>query len=128
MTRGIRGATTVVVNAADVIINNTKNLIEEMINKNNVLPKDVSHVFISVTKDITATFPAKGLRELPGWTYVPVMCMTEIDVPNSLERCIRVMMVVNTELEQSNIHHVFQNDAIHLRPDLAKRKKEDKQK
>ncbi|API90404.1 MULTISPECIES: chorismate mutase [Virgibacillus] len=119
MTRGIRGATTVVEDQADMIIENTRRLVEEMVTKNNVSPEDVSHVFISVTKDITAAFPAKGLRKLPGWTYVPVMCMTEIDVPNSLKRCIRVMMVVNTDKEQASMNHIFQNEAIHLRPDLA---------
>lgn len=120
MTRGIRGATTVAENRADLIIENTKRLVEEMVTKNNVLPQDVSHVFISATKDITATFPAKGLRKLPGWTYVPVMCMTEVDVPKSLKRCIRVMMVVNTDKKQVDINHIFQNEAIHLRPDLAR--------
>lgn len=82
------------------MIENTRLLIEEMVAKNNVQPTDVSHVFISVTKDLNAGFPAKALREISGWTYVPVMCMAEIDVPNSLPKCIRVMMVVNTTEEQ----------------------------
>jgi chorismate mutase len=123
VTRGIRGATTVSENKEEVIIENTRILVEEMVEKNNIVPDDVSHVFISVTKDITAAFPAKALRLLPGtgWKYVPVMCMKEIDVPNSLMACIRVMMVVNTEKDQASIQHIFQNEAIHLRPDLTKK-------
>ncbi|CDQ39809.1 MULTISPECIES: chorismate mutase [Virgibacillus] len=119
MTRGIRGATTISENKADMIIENTRQLIEEMVTKNNVEPEDVSHVFISVTKDLNAAFPAKALRKLSGWTYVPVMCMAEIEVPNSLPSCIRVMMIVNTDIDQAAIQHVFHNEAVHLRPDLA---------
>src|SRR5690625_3586757 len=97
MTRGVRGATTVTENNAEQILKNTKLLIKEMVRKNNITPESVSHVFISVTKDLNATFPAKSLRELAGWKYVPVMCMTEIDVPGSLAKCIRVMMVIATD-------------------------------
>lgn len=120
MTRGVRGATTVTENNAEQILKNTKLLIKEMVRKNNITPESVSHVFISVTKDINATFPAKSLRELAGWKYVPVMCMTEIDVPGSLAKCIRVMMVIATDKEQHEIQHVFHNEAIRLRPDLLK--------
>ncbi|OZU90115.1 chorismate mutase [Virgibacillus indicus] len=124
MTRGIRGATTVPANEENHMIANTKKLVEEMIEKNNIAAEDVSHVFISVTKDLNATFPAKSLREIPGWTYVPVMCMAEIEVPGSLPACIRIMMVVNTTEEQKGIQHVFHNDAIKLRPDLVKQRGE----
>jgi len=118
MTRGVRGATTVTNNDAEEIITNTKHLLEEMIDKNNIHPEDVSHVFISVTNDINATFPAQALRQLPGWKFVPVMCMREIDVPGSLPKCIRVMMVINTDKNQKEIDHVFHHEAIKLRPDL----------
>jgi|SRR5690625_5047242 len=121
MTRGIRGATTIDENNEDHILATTKTLIEDMIIQNNVKAEAVSHVFISVTKDIDACFPAKCLREIPGWTHVPVMCMQEISVPNSLEKCIRVMMVVNTLVPQQEVHHIFHNQAIKLRPDLIKK-------
>lgn len=124
MTRGIRGATTVTQNEESLILASTKLLIEEMIEKNDVDPQTVSHAFISVTKDINAGFPAKALRQLPGWSYVPVMCMKEIDVPNSLSKCIRVMMVVQTNKGQQEISHIFQNDAIQLRPDLINKEGE----
>jgi|SRR5690625_2551737 len=118
MTRGVRGATTVTENNAEQILKHTKRLVEEMVQKNNIQPEFVSHVFISVTNDINATFPAKSLRELDGWKYVPVMCMREIDVPGSIAKCIRVMMVIHTDKKQDEIQHVFHNEAIQLRPDL----------
>lgn len=124
MIRGLRGATTVKDNDAAEIIMNTKQLIVEMVEKNNVLVGDISHVFISVTKEINAVFPAKALREIPNWTYVPVMCMTEIDVPQSLKNCIRVMMVVNTTMAQDQVEHIFHHEAVQLRPDLIEKKGE----
>ncbi len=124
ISRGIRGATTVSANDADLMIQETKNVLQEMIDKNNVKPTDVSHVFISVTDDLNATFPAKALREFPGWTYVPVMCMAEVNVLGSLKSCIRIMMVVNTNQAQEEIHHAFQNEAVKLRPDLVEKRGE----
>lgn len=121
MTRGIRGATTLTVNQENEIIAVTKALLEEMVEKNNVKAESVSHVFISATEDIDACFPAKAMRELPGWTHVPVMCMREMDVQNGLEKCVRVMMVIQTEKKQQEMIHIFHNEAITLRPDLVKK-------
>ncbi|HLR73221.1 MAG TPA: chorismate mutase [Pseudogracilibacillus sp.] len=118
MTRGFRGATTISENNATEIMEETRKLVLEMVQQNNIKPNAISHVFFSVTNDINAAFPAKVARELPGWTHVPVMCMKEIDVPNSLKLCIRVMLVAETTLDQDQVQHVFLNDAIKLRPDL----------
>ncbi|GGB33460.1 chorismate mutase [Virgibacillus dakarensis] len=123
MIRGVRGATTVQENDELEILENTKELIEEMINRNNIDAESISHVFISVTNDLNAAFPAKSLRQIPGFVYVPVMCMKEIDVPGSLARCIRVMMVTNTTIHQQNVQHVFHHEAKQLRPDLEQRRK-----
>ncbi len=123
VTRGIRGATTVQKNTEEDILQCTKKVLQEMITLNAVQPEDVSHVFISVTEEIDAVFPAKALREFVGWTFVPVMCMREVPVQNSLPKCIRIMMVVHTSLMQEEIHHVFQNEAIQLRPDLVEKER-----
>lgn len=120
MTRGLRGATTVTKNDAAEIIQHTKQLIGEMIKTNDVQPENISHVFISVTNDLNDVFPAKALREFSGFIYVPVMCMQEIDVPNSLEKCIRIMMVLRTNKNQDELIHIYHNEAIKLRPDLLK--------
>lgn len=121
--RGLRGATTVNENKEQEILEHTKQLIQDMVRENEVDVEMISHVFISVTSDINAVFPARALRLLEGWTYVPVMCMREIEVPNSLEKCIRVMMVIHTEKKQNEIKHIFHNQAVVLRPDLIDEKK-----
>jgi chorismate mutase len=118
--RGIRGATTVNENVESVILKATDELLHEMIRQNDIQPENVVQVIMTVTQDLTTAFPAKALRSIDGWTYVPVMCMLEIPVPNSLEKCIRVMMTVQTDEKQENIQHVYLNEAVKLRPDLSR--------
>lgn len=120
MVRGIRGATTVTENNADEIVLKTREMIEQMIHKNGLLPEQVAQVIITVTHDIDAAFPARALRMIDGWSYVPVMCALEIPVPNSLPKCIRVMMTVNTNVTQEKIEHIYLHGAQVLRPDLQK--------
>jgi chorismate mutase len=120
MIRGVRGAITIQENNEEEIIASTKRLLDEMIEANRISPESVASVFISVTDDVTATFPAKAMRLLEGWMYVPVMCMKEITVPTGIKLCIRVMMHVNTELGQADIEHIYLEEAVLLRPDLKK--------
>lgn len=118
MVRGVRGAITVTKNNEQEILEATTMLVKEMISRNNIDPETVAHVLITVTDDIDAAFPAKVLRLLPNWTYVPVMCAREIPVQGALERCIRVLMTVNTPISQKEIQHVYLKEAVCLRPDL----------
>ncbi|MGN8647070.1 chorismate mutase [Gracilibacillus sp. HCP3S3_G5_1] len=122
MIRGIRGATTVKNNDADEMVQATKEMMEAMAKENDIDPEMIASVMISVTPDLNATFPAKALRLIDGWKYVPVMCMPEINVPGSLPKCIRVMMTVNTSKSQKEIEHIYLNDAVKLRPDLLEEK------
>ncbi|WP_110112969.1 chorismate mutase [Bacillus sp. CGMCC 1.16541] len=118
--RGIRGATTVEKNDANEIIEETKKLMSQIILQNNLEPDKVAQIFVSLTDDLNADFPAKAIRTMEGWSFVPVMCMQEITVPNALPKCIRIMATVNTNAAQSQIHHIYLNEAIILRPDLTK--------
>jgi chorismate mutase len=120
MIRGMRGAITVSSNSEEEILSATEELVAKLIESNNIQPDQVASVFISTTEDINAVFPARALRKFSGWTYVPVMCMREIPVVNSLQMCIRVMMHVNTSIPQEEVVHVYLNGAEVLRPDLGK--------
>lgn len=119
MIRGIRGAITVSGNIKEEILAATEELAADMIKLNQIHPESVASVFLSTTADINAAFPAKVLRQFEGWKYVPVMCMQEISVPNSLKLCIRIMMHVNTDKRQEEIVHVYLREAVVLRPDLG---------
>lgn len=116
--RGIRGATTVDTNDREEIIQSTKALLVAMFEENQLEIEEIASIFFTVTADLDAEFPASAARVL-GWGTVPLLCATEIPVPNSKAKCIRVLMHVNTSLSQQEIKHVYQREATTLRPDLA---------
>lgn len=117
--RGIRGATTVANNEENEILEATSQLLDEIVSYNEIQPEDISNVWITVTHDLDAAFPAKAIRQLDGWDMVPLMCALEIPVAGSLPKCIRLMVQVNTHKSQREIKHVYLNGAQALRPDLA---------
>lgn len=118
MFRGIRGATTVIEDTETEVLNKTKQLLEAIISRNQVDPERVVQILISATQDIHSVFPAKALRQIEGWTYVPVTCMQELDIDGGLKQCIRVLMTVQTDTKQEDIQHVYLEEAVTLRPDL----------
>ena len=112
--RGIRGATTAADNIPDDILRSTRELLMEMINANSINTEDIAAVFFSATPDLDSAFPAKAAREMD-WSQVPLFCSVEINVPDSLSQCIRVMMLVNTGLGQGQIKHIYLKDTARLR-------------
>ncbi|MFC4410959.1 chorismate mutase [Chungangia koreensis] len=117
--RGVRGATTIVEDREDLIIHETAKLVKKMTEVNGIQAEDIASVILSATTDIKSAFPAKAVRSIEGWKYVPVMSTHEMDVPGSLPLCIRVMMHVNSTKTQKQIEHIYLNEAIKLRPDLV---------
>ncbi|HPU41979.1 MAG TPA: chorismate mutase, partial [Acetivibrio clariflavus] len=75
-------------------------------------------IIFTVTSDLNATFPAVAARNL-GWTSIALMCTNEISVPGSLEKCIRVLMHINTDKRNDEIKHIYLNNAKVLRPDIV---------
>jgi len=117
--RGIRGATTVTADEPGLILQATRELLEEILAENEGMqPEDVASALFTVTDDLNSTFPAQGARQM-GWGLVPMLCAREIPVPNSLPRVIRVLVHWNTEMPQDKITHVYLRDAVKLRPDLV---------
>jgi chorismate mutase len=119
MIRGIRGATTVAGDNKDEILKATEELMRKIEEQNGLSPEHISHVMITVTDDLTATFPARSLRDMPGYQFVPVMCAREIPVPGSLPFCIRLMVTAETDRGQKDVIHIYLNEAEKLRPDLS---------
>lgn len=112
--RGIRGATTAVGNNTDDICEATRELLKEMIASNQVDTENIVSVLFSATPDLNSAFPARAAREI-GWTKVPLFCHVEIDVPGAPQRCIRVLILVNTSLEQDQVKHIYLKDTVKLR-------------
>ena len=109
ITRAIRGATTVKENTKEAIKLATIELLSDMLGQNKITQKSISHVIFTLTKDVNADFPAKFARIELGFDDVPMICSNEIEVPGALPLCIRVLMVVNAELSQKEIHHIYLN-------------------
>jgi tryptophan synthase alpha chain len=116
--RGIRGASTVLTNTAEDIIEATTDLLEALIRLNNIQPEDVVSAIFTTTPELTAAFPALAAREL-GWTEVPLLCAHEMNVPGALQGVVRILLHVNTPLAASQIKHVYLRDAGALRPEWA---------
>lgn len=117
--RGVRGANAAESDTPQAILSATRELLEAMLAANPGLQtSDLAAAFFTVTHDLSAAHPARAAREL-GWGDVPLMCAQEIPVPGSLARCIRVMLLWNTELPQSAVRHVYLGQAASLRPDLS---------
>lgn len=95
ITKGIRGAITVENNTPEDIEKATIKLLEALVERNKIELNLISHVIFSLTSDLNAAFPAKYARINLDWKNVPMMCFNEIDVPNALEKCLRVLIVIN---------------------------------
>lgn len=118
MVRGLRGATTVEENSAAQIREATQELLQTVIAENSIDLEDVVSAIFTVTPDLNADFPASFAREI-GWERVPLLCSTEIPVQGAMPLCIRILLHVNTDLTQNDMHHVYLRRAVSLRKDLA---------
>lgn len=116
--RGIRGAITAKANTRTAIIAATDALLRAIIAANGTSADDIAAVFFTTTPDLNAEFPAAAARAL-GWHKVPLLCAHEMGVPGRLASCIRVLILVNTDIEQAAIKHIYLEGAMRLRPDLA---------
>lgn len=117
MLRGIRGATTVEKNDTQEIYDAVVELLTRLNEVNELDPENIGAVIFSSTPDLTAAFPAAAARKM-GWSEVPLFGTQEIDQPEGVPNCIRVLILLNTEKKQKEIQHVYLKEAKRLRRDL----------
>jgi len=117
--RGIRGAITVERDEPELVLDATERLLRTIVAENAVVPDDIASALFTTTPDLVSEFPAAAARRI-GWTLVPLLNFTEIAVRGGLERCIRVLLHVNTEKPADRIVHVYLEGARVLRPDLRR--------
>ena len=116
--RGIRGAITVRRNEKEEIWQAAQELMTELLRMNAIAPDDIGAAIFSVTEDLTAAFPTAGVRRIRGFDLVPLFDARQCSIEDSLPRCIRVLLLVNTDAPQAGVHHAYLRDAAKLRPDL----------
>jgi chorismate mutase len=116
---GIRGATTVESNSPECIRDAVLELFQVLIKENDLAPEHVVSATFTLTSDLDAAYPSAFVREyLEGWDQVPLLDVAQLSIPGSLPRCLRVLLHVNSPLKQDQVHHVYLEQAQHLRPDL----------
>ena len=119
ISRAARGAVTVKQNTVEDISSATVELLSTIIKANRITTDDIVSVIFTLTPDLNAEFPAKPARIHLGWDDIPMICTSEIPVPGSLPKCIRVMITFNTFKSKGEVNHVYLGEAQKLRPDLV---------
>ena len=112
--RGIRGATTADENTSEAIIEATSELLQSLVEANDVQLDDIAAVQFTSTVDLNAEFPALAARKI-GWVDVALLGSVEVDAPGATEKCIRVLLLVNTDRSPQDIQFKYLKGAANLR-------------
>ncbi len=112
--RGLRGATTANENGKEAILEATTELLTKLVDANKINLDDVAAAFFTTTHDLNVEFPAVAARKI-GWTSVALMCGHEMQVPDGLPKCVRVLILLNTDKAPRDLVHVYLRGATHLR-------------
>jgi chorismate mutase len=113
---GVRGAAQADRNDSEAILAATRELMSELMDRNELDAADFVSVIFTVTDDLNAQFPAVAAREL-GLDQVPLLCNREMDVPGAMPRVIRVLAHYYGAPEREP-DHVYIGETRKLRADL----------
>ena len=114
--RGVRGATTAEENTKEAIFAATRELFRQIVESNQIEETQVAAAFFTTTSDLNAAFPATAVRKM-GWENTALLCGHEMAVPDGLPRCIRVLILVNTDKGPHELVNVYLREAVNLRSD-----------
>lgn len=117
--RAVRGAIQVDSDDREQILEAVAELVTAVLERNRFTPDQLVSVIFTATPDLTAEFPAYAARRL-GLTDVPLLCASEIAVPGSMPRVVRLLAHVETDVPRAEIHHVYLRGAAGLRTDLPR--------
>jgi chorismate mutase len=112
----LRGAVSVADNDAQQILSATTELMQAIMQRNELHPRDVVSCVFTATQDLDAEFPAVAARAL-GFERVPLLCAQEIPVPGSMPKVIRVLIHYRAG-ESHEPEHVYLGETRALRADL----------
>ena len=115
--RALRGAILCKDNSKEEISERAAQLLREMLERNDIKHEDIMDIIFTATKDLTAEFPAAAARNI-GLTHVPLLCARELNIDDSPQRCIRVLMHFYTRKHPHELRHPYLEGARQLRTDL----------
>lgn len=97
-------------------------LMNELLSKNRLLPRNLVQVIFSQTADLRSANPATALRR-SGFDRAALFCVQEPVYPDSLPRTLRVLLLCRASLWSSAYwrrpRHCYLDGAAALRPDIA---------
>ncbi len=117
--RAVRGATQLDVDERDHLLERVAEMVLDLMQANDLEVDDFISVIFTSTADLSSEFPAYAARRL-GFGDVPLICARELEIEGSMPRVVRMMAHVETDLERSEITHVYLHGAAALRKDLTK--------
>ena len=112
----IRGATTAEGDTIIFIKDAVVELIEEFISANELKKENIISITFTVTRDLTACFPASIARRHFNFDSVAFLDCQQMMVPNDIKFCIRIMALVNLQSYRKPVHPYLKGSSI-LRPD-----------
>ncbi|NLT54809.1 MAG: chorismate mutase [Actinomycetales bacterium] len=113
--RAVRGATQVAADEREVVLAGARELVTEVMRRNDLTPDRFISVLFTATRDLTSVAPALAARQL-GLHEVALMCAQEMYVDGSMPRVVRLMAHLETDREQ--LSNVYLNGTEVLRKDV----------
>ncbi len=118
---GLRGATTCKKNTVECISSAVEELVDELVKRNELIPKNIISITFSVTPDLDACFPAGVARRKTGWESIALIDCQQMKVEGDLKNCIRILAHVLLPRDVSP-QHPYLHEASLLRPDRTNEK------
>jgi len=113
--KAVRGAITVENNSKEEIYKASQKLFESIMKENSLSKDEIISVIFTMTGDLTKGFPSTAVREKFGLNETPFLDLEHKYVEGALEKCIRVMIFVDTD---KKLKPVYLGKAKTLRKDL----------
>ena len=115
--RALRGATTVQRDDPAELADAVREMIRAIVEANGITPDEILSAIFSATPDVRSAYPAATARAL-GWTDVPMLCVSEMDVEGAPRLCLRVILHLAVDAARA-LRPVYLRGARVLRPDLV---------
>jgi chorismate mutase len=110
----IRGAIAPVDNSRMGIAKAARTIFTAVVEANGLTEADLIALIFTATQDLTRAYPAQGVRQL-GYNQLPMLCLTEMAVEESLPHTLRIMILTQNRLDCPR--HIYLDEAQQLRPD-----------
>jgi chorismate mutase len=117
--RAVRGATQLDADTREHMLDRVAEMVLDVMEANSLTVDDFISVIFTATSDLVSEFPAYAARRL-GFGDVPLICARELEIDGSMERVVRMMAHVETDLPRSEVTHVYLHGAANLRRDLTR--------